>query len=70
MEAPQPRAKYGFETMKVNDVMKVKIPDDAPDTGEKARTAAYAYGRRNNQKFCGAHETIRGKKFMLIRRVK
>lgn len=69
MEKPQPRAKYAFDKMKVNDVMKVKVPDDDSSAGDRARTAAYAYGRRNSQKFCGAHETVRGKTVMLIRRV-
>ncbi len=68
-EKPQPRAKYGFEEMKVNDVKKVRIPDDDLQAGDRARCAAYAYARRNSWKFCGAVETSRGKSYMLIRRV-
>ena len=70
MEKPQPRAKYGFGEMQVNDVKKVRIPDDDLGAGDRARCAAYAYGRRNDQQFCGAAEVQRGKSYMLIRRVK
>jgi hypothetical protein len=70
MDKPQPRAKYDFGEMSVNDVKDVRIPDDDPEAGDRARCAAYAYGRRNDQQFCGAVTTRRGKNYMQIRRVK
>ena len=69
-DAPQPRAKYNFEAMAVNDVKRVTITSDDPEVGVRARCAAYAYGRRNNQEFCGAVVVFRGKEVMAIRRVK
>jgi len=70
MKMPQPRAKYEFDGMKVDDVKKVHISDTDPKAGDRARWAAYAYGRRNNQQFCSAVTTERGKNYMLIRRIK
>lgn len=69
-DKPQPRNKYYFHTMKVDDVMKIPLSGDDDLSGIQARTAAYAYGRRNDQEYCGAVETVRGKKQMLIRRVR
>ena len=69
LEKPQPRPNYGFETMKVNDVKKVLCPDHDAFAGERVRAAAYAYGRRNGWKFCGANDVICGKSYMLIRRI-
>ena len=69
MLKPQPRNKYDFDQMKKNDVKKVHVPDDDTNAGQRALCAAYAYGRRNNQKFCGATDVQRGKTYMLIRRV-
>lgn len=70
MNNPQPRKKYDFHKMSVNDRKKFLIPDEDPEAGARARCAAYAYGRRNNQTFCGCVEIQRGKTYMLIRRVK
>ena len=70
MKIPQPRTHHNFHEMGVDDLKKVRIPDDDPNAGERARCAAYAYGRRNKRQFCGAVETQRGKKYMIIRRVK
>ena len=70
MDKPQPRAKYGFDDMQVNDVKDIRIPDEDPEAGDRARCAAYAYGRRNDQRFCGAVAIRRGKNYMQIRRVK
>lgn len=67
LEKPQPRAKYGFGEMAVNEVKKIR---DEDGSGTRALTAAYAYARRNGWKFCGATETTRGVTSMLIRRVK
>ena len=67
LEKPQPRAKYGFGEMKVDDVKRVKDEDGA---GTRALTAAYAFARRNGWQFCGGRETKRGVTSMLIRRVK
>jgi len=69
-DAPQPRAKYNFAQMEVNDVKHVTITEDDPEIGVRARCAAYAYGRRNNQDFCGAVVMYRGKEAMAIRRIK
>jgi hypothetical protein len=66
-DKPQPRASYRFALMKVDEVYKVRDEDGA---GKKALAAAYAYGRRNGWKFCGAQDTKRGIDYMLIRRVK
>ena len=67
LEKPQPRAKYEFGEMILNEVKKVR---DEDGSGIRALTAAYAYARRNGWKFCGATETKRGVTSMLIRRVK
>lgn len=67
LEKPQPRAKYGFGDMRVDEVKKVR---DEDGSGTRALTAAYAYARRNGWKFCGAMETKRGVTSMLIRRIK
>ena len=69
MKKPQPRMKYGFEKMELDSVMKINTDGD-DQAGMKALRAAYAYGRRNDQKFCGAADVFRGKSRMLIRRIK
>lgn len=70
MDKPQPRAKYDFHEMRINDVKKFRIPDDNLERGERALNAAYAYGKRNGWKFCGCTEVQRGKSYVLIRRLK
>jgi hypothetical protein len=70
MNKPQPRPKYDFHELGVDDMKKFPIPHEDPTAGSRVLGAAYAYGRRNNQKFCGCAETQRGKMYMLIRRVK
>jgi len=67
---PQPRIKYDFHEMKKGDVKKIHIPDANPVAGERARCAAYAYGRRNNMQFCGSVEVQRKRNYMVICRVK
>jgi hypothetical protein len=67
LEKPQPRAKYGFGEMAVNEVKKIR---DEGGSGTRALNSAYAYARRNGWQFCGATETGRGVTSMLIRRVK
>lgn len=69
MEKPQPRKRYEFEYMKKNDVKRIHVPDDDTQAGARALCAAYAYGRRNDWKFCGATDVQRGKTYMLIRRI-
>ncbi len=69
-QKPQPRAKYNFGDMEVNEVKRIHIPYDDLGAGDRARCAAYAYGRRNDLEFCGATAMQRGKHYMLIRRVK
>ena len=70
-QTPRPRASYDFGIMQKNDLLRIRVPDSDPRAGLRALTAAYAYGRRNNQKFCGAHSTTRsGNRSMTIRRVK
>lgn len=68
METPQPRPHYGFDVLKRNEVKKFPVKDK--DEGSRVLGAAYAFGRRNDRKFCGAHELFRGKLYMLIRRLK
>lgn len=67
LEKPQPRAKYAFDEMAVNDVKRIRAADGA---GTRALTAAYAYARRNGWQFCGGLDTKRGVTSMLIRRMK
>ena len=70
VKTPQPRTHHEFDKMKVNYIKEIPITPDDPKAGDRARSAAYAYGRRNGQQFCGAIETFRGKDYMVIRRVK
>ena len=65
---PTPRKKYHFVAMKVGDVIDVEITPADPKAGARALCAAYAYGRRNNLKFCGKTEEDGGKKYMRIAR--
>ncbi|MHB0965316.1 MAG: hypothetical protein ACYC36_02570 [Bellilinea sp.] len=67
---PQPRIKYGFEAMKIDEVKRVPITANDPDAGIRARCAAYAYGRRNGQQFCGAVMNYNDEPVMAIRRIK
>ena len=70
MDKPQPRKKYTFATMKRGDVVNIRIPEDDPKAGVRARCAAYNYGMRNGKVFCGAVGLVRKKPVMMIRRVK
>jgi hypothetical protein len=70
LDKPQPRHQYHFGSMKENEVKRIRVPEDDPTAGMHARGAAYAYGRRNDWDFCGEHVTIKGKVWMLIRRIR
>lgn len=68
---PQPRKRYNFERMAVDEVMRVRIPDTDLKAGDQARSAAYAYSRAHPKfKFCTGQEVKGGKTYMLIRRLK
>ena len=70
LERPQPRHHYEFGLMEVQEVKRILVPDDDPTAGMRARGAAYAFGRRNGWDFCGEQSKIRGKVWMLIRRIR
>ena len=69
-DKPQPRAKFNFSTMKLDGIKRIAVPEDDTGAGQRALSAAYAYGRRNGWGFCGAHVEEGGKTYMLIRRIK
>jgi hypothetical protein len=69
MKIPQPRKSYPFDTMAVGEVFSVKITAEDVRAGARALCAAYAYGRRNGQRYCGASRTARsGVKYLDISR--
>lgn len=67
----RPRKAYQFHLLQPGQSIRVPIPADDPQAGRRALCAAYAYGRRNKQKFFGKQtETPKRGKVMHIGRAK
>ena len=67
----KPRNNYNFGDLHVGETRKFRVTETDPRAGTRALCAAYAYGRRNGQKFFGATTTTRfGNTYMTIGRSK